>query len=360
MKDCDHSHWLGLHTRDSHTTFTYSDRAQNLLQSLPSCDFQTPSLFVLIGNNRKSQALQELVSSSARSKSTSRQRHGEVHLRVDSSTIFSERPLIFADGDFPTFEKPSKCPAVEKCHESFSRTLPRLRDTVPATGLQKTADYLYLRLLSPFTDVFCFFAADLGGLRVIARRIAAWLDIGQPSTLPPATHPQIVIVMGATTPELQESLALDEFLNMLHEETRLDISTQFARVRILSLLRDRDVSSQARHRRLKECLMSASDQVRSARKKTRFLFSAQHFSAFLSLACLQFSGSPTQPFDFIQASRLDNPPALDLKYHLTNFLSKIRTPQELMSFAVPHIASSFLLDSYPPEMHRMLDLDSKS
>ena len=341
--------------RDGETIFTHSDRSHSLLRDLPSAESQLPSLFVLIGHERKSIALRELVSGPTQGRSNAKRRHGEIHLHIDSFTTFGERPVLFAEGDFPTSEKSSKALSAEKCHDATSRVLPRLRNTIPTLSLQKAADNLYFRLLSPFTDVFCFFSADLGGLQPIARRIASWLDLGQPSSLPLSTHPQIVIVTESSTPELQEYRILEIFLRLLSEETRRDISTQFAGVRVLTLLPDGDVSSQARHMRLKECLMNASDQVRSARMESRTLFSAVHFSAFLNHACSHFADGPTQPFNFIRISRLNNPVAPDLKDHLSNFLSKIKTPQELMAFGIPLIASSFLLDSYPPDMHRALN-----
>jgi hypothetical protein len=241
---------------------------------------------------------------------------------------------------------------VDNCHGVTKRILSGLRESVPNDHLQTAVDSLYFRLLSPFTDVFCFFAADLGGLQPIALRIASWLNTGPPSTLPVATYSQIIIVTESSTPELQESGGLDHFLQLLAHETRTDPSTCFAGVRVLSLLPDGDVSPSARHRKLKETLMGASDQVRSARIESRTLFSAQHFAAFLGHACSHFVTNPKEPFNFIRTSRIDNPPALDLKDHLTRFLLKINTLPELKSFGIPLIASSLLLDNYPPGMHR--------
>jgi hypothetical protein len=351
MRICNHSHWLGLCKRDSEITFAQSDRAQILLHSLPYFESQKPSLFVLVGNGSKTRALKELASANT-VKSISKRGRGEIHLHIDPSATFSDRPILFADGDFPVLRKPNKAMLVDNCHGVIKRILSGLRESVPNDHLQTAVDSLYFRLLSPFTDVFCFFAADLGGLQPIALRIASWLNTGPPSTLPVATHSQIIIVTESSTPELQESRVLDHFLQLLAHETRTDPSTCFAGVRVLSLLPDGDVSPSARHRKLKETLMGASDQVRSARIESRTLFSAQHFAAFLGHACSHFVTNPKEPFNFIRTSRIDNPPALDLKDHLTRFLLKINTLPELKSFAIPLIASSFLLDSYPPGMHR--------
>jgi hypothetical protein len=352
MKHCDHSHWFGLYMPKNEITFTYSDRAQTLLYSLPYLETQRPSLFILIGNSGKALALRELAPGNVRKKSLGRRRLGELHLHIDPSSTFSDRPVLFADGDFPVYQKPSKQPLIEKCHDVTSKILLGLRDGGPSKSLQNAANSLYLSLLSPFADVFCLFAGDFGGLQPVARLVASWLEMDQPPVLPTSTLPHIIIVVESPVANLPESPILESFLQLLYEETTQNVYAQFAKVQILILLPDGDLSTESRHRRLKERLMSASDQVRSARMASRALFSAQHLAAFLDHACSHFGASLKKPFNPIETSRLDYPPAPDLKEHLTNFLVKIKSPQELKSFAIPVIASSILLDNYPPEMHR--------
>ncbi|KNB13799.1 hypothetical protein FOXG_12484 [Fusarium oxysporum f. sp. lycopersici 4287] len=58
-----------------------------------------------------------------------------------------------------------------------------------------------------------------------------------------------------------------------------------------------------------------------------------------------------EPYDFIQASRLINPVADGLSWHLINFMKEFKTPREFRNHAVPLIASSFILDHFPPGMH---------
>ncbi|KAH7393734.1 patatin-like phospholipase-like protein [Cadophora sp. MPI-SDFR-AT-0126] len=349
MKPCNHSHWLSLHSHHGEITFTQSDRAATLLHSLLYLESQRPSLFVLVGNRSKARALRELVSASTGKRSAGRRSYGEIHLHLDPSAPFSGRPILFADGDFPIQQniKPSTS---GKCHEVTQILLPKT-NRLPSETLQAAADSIYFRLLFPFTDVFCFFALDLGGLQPIARRIAAWLDGGHPPTLPIVVPPQIIIVTESSTPEFQESQLLEHFLRLLAHETRTDTSKYFAAIRVVALLPDGHISPTARHRKLKESLMIASDQVRLQRLETGMLFSAQHFAAFLRQACSSFVEALNEPFDFIRASRVGNPPALDLKEHLTNLLTKINTIDELKNFAVPLIASSLLLDGYHPDMH---------
>lgn len=351
MKSCNHSHWLSLHSHHGEITFTQSDRAATLLHSLLYLESQRPCLFVLVGNRSKARALRELASASIGKRSAGKRGYGEIHLHLDPSAPFSGRPILFADGDFP-IQKNSKPSTFGKCHEVTNILLPQPRESLPSYTLQAAADNVYLRLLFPFTDVFCFFALDLGGLQPIARRLAAWLNSSRPLTLPVVVPPQIIIVTETSTPELQESQLLEHFLRLLAHETRTDPSTCFAAIRVVALLPDGHISPAARHRKLKESLMHASDQVRLQRLEMSMLFSAQHFATFLREACSYFVEASSEPFDFIRASRVVNPPALDLKEHLTNFLTKINTIEELKKFAVPLIASSLLLDGYHPDTHR--------
>lgn len=345
MKSCYHSHWLGLYKRDNEITFAQSNRAETLLHGLPYLEFQKPTLLVLVGNRSKERALKELALPRTTKNSQSHRRYGEIHLHLDPSTTFSDRPILIADGDIPLQSKAHKVIPLDQCHEITNRSLLGFGD------LQAAADRLYFRLLSPFTDVFCFFASDLGGLQPIARVIAAWMNTGQPSTLPATARSQIIIVTEPSATEGQESQTLDRFLLLLAQETRTDPLTFFGSIRVLSLLPDGDLSPLARHRKLKEVLMDAVDHVRLARIESRTLFSAQHLAAFLSQAYSHFAASCKEPFNFIQASRIDNPPAADLKEYLTRFLLKMKSLGELKSFAIPLIASSLLLDSYPPDMH---------
>ena len=352
MKNCNHSHWFGLTLENNDITISQSDRATILLHDLPYFESQRPSLFVLVGSRAKALALKEFVSGTDK-KLAAKRGCGEIHLHIDPSTAFSDRPILFADGDFPAHPRPTKNAFPDKCHAVSKGIIPGPRGSIVGVGLQHVADQLYSTLLSPHTDVFCFFAADLGGLEAIARRVVAWLNVGHLATSPAAALPHIVIVTEFSASE-SESVARDRFIALLATESRLDVFARFAGIRVIALLPASNVSAQARHRRLKEGLMAASDQVRSARADSLMLFAGHHFAAFLGHTCSHFADGSTEPFNFIRTARLNNPPAADLKDHLANFLQKISTVAEMRS-AVSVVASSLLLDNYPPDMHREWD-----
>jgi hypothetical protein len=377
MRYCKHTQWLSLATNDGDVFLQSTDRLHTLLEDLPDPDEQCPSLLVFIGNKSKALAIKELAKtfsppprygrdpscqsqhddeSSARGHANvnGRRAQGEIHLHIHAPSAFSSRPILLAEGDLPILNKPRSALAAEKCHETSSRQLNTRTLTTPT--LSESADKIYFRLLSPFTDVFCLFADDVGKFRPIVQRLALWLDLGQPSTLPRSTRPKVLIVTerGKDVQGDDES-DLRVFKQMLSEETTMDVSEQFSDIRLLSLpTRKRDLSNKARHRELFEHLLNFSDQVREARISTQTLFSAHHFAAFFHHALNHMAATSVEPFNFISTSRIGNAVARNLKEHLVDFLHNIKTPRKLLEFAIPVIASSILLDSHPPDMHREL------
>ena len=97
--------------------------------------------------------------------------------------------------------------------------------------------------------------------------------------------------------------------------------------------------------------MNTSDHVQMKRLEAKFLFLARHFAVFFNLACNHFAATFKESFDFVKMSRYQNPVLSDLSKHLSKFFLKIKFSYNLMEFALPMVASSFILDSYPPDMH---------
>ena len=271
-----------------------------------------------------------------------------MHLYLDSSSAFYERPLLFAEGDF--LERNARTPldSDKKCYETIRRILPRVREGVPGLCQSAVVDNLYSRLLCPFADVFCFFSADFDGFAPIARYLALWLDGGKLSIMPKTTYLRVIIVTESQTIGIADEVeAKIRFLSILKDETTKDFSIRFSALDVLYIFPSGSISNAARFRPLKESLIKASDYVRTSRATLRTLFSTRHFAAFFRLAYNYFATISKEPFDFIRILRSKTPVFPDLDKHLFTFLSNIKSPHELTKFAVPIIASSFLLDSYP-------------
>ena len=193
MRYCKHTQWLGLGANDGDVFLQNTDRLHTLLEDLPDPDEQSPSLFVFIGNKSKAMAIKELAktfsppprygrdpscqsqhddesSSRGQANLTGRRAHREIYLYIHALSAFSSRPVLLAKGDLSSLNKPRRALATKKCYKTASR---QLNSWTPTTlTLSESANKIYFRLLSPFTDVFCFFADDVGKFRPIVQRLA--------------------------------------------------------------------------------------------------------------------------------------------------------------------------------------------
>lgn len=351
MARCHHSDWLTLHIERNEVVLCISDRLQTLINDTSSPDLPQPSLLVFIGHTAKSSALRSLGVDGNRQKSASRRkRGGGVHLHLGNPDVFQDVPVLLADGDLPY--KDLKKRASAQCHETRQLTLPRIRGGIQDRALEDAADHLYSRLLGAFADVFCFFSTDIGGFSPVVRRLASWLENGKPTTLPKATYPRVVVVMEATDPGAESDEEAEEaLLSELREETTKNPLEMVSALEVVTV----PFGGQD-YRRLEAHLVRVLNRGRRQKVEARTLFSGRHLTAFFQYATDHFGRSTREPFDFVKASRLPNPVAPDLDTHLSNFLKHIKSPKELTEFAVPMIASSLLLDHYPPDMHGKLEL----
>ena len=347
MKPCPHTQWLGLCRDSGRAALSQSDRLQALIAGLGDPHVQQPSLLVLVGNTEKATAMRTLfgVKGSRRCKI----RHlGEVHVHLDPSTALLERPLLVASCDTRERCQLWSDARGETCHGAQRHWLSR------PFARENAADEAHARILSPFADVFCFFAADIGGFRPAARRLAGLLMQRSSPCHPNRTLPSVVVATDALPCSAEaEAEALAEFLRMLKEETAADPYQHLSSLEIVAVLPKGAVSPDARYLRLKERVMAKSDQVRSVRRATRTLFSASHLAALLQGAGEHFANTVNAPCDPVTMSRTHRPVAADLGFHLANFLGHIRSSAQLTEFAAPMVASTLLLDSYPPGAHGM-------
>ncbi|KIV98622.1 uncharacterized protein PV09_09590, partial [Verruconis gallopava] len=322
-------------------------RVQAVIADVANPELQRPGLIVFLGNVSKAVALRQLFGLKAKQAGNSRS-IGEVHLHIDSSTVSTDRPLLLADGDFSLRHTRSISSRFEKCHSTTHHSLLQPH----TSSLNDVANALFYNLLYPFTDIFCFFASDLGGFRQISRRIAAWIETESFTNLPSCTNPKVIIVTESVSSTLDyEKNAKTTFLWFLRQETQKNVSTYVSSIEVVALLPEGRVSPESRYRRLKERLLDGCDEVRGQRDKASTLFSTTHFAAFLNLACGHFCHNPTTAFNFIKAARTQNPISDHLTGHISTFLGRT-SHEELDGFVAKTIGSSLLLDNYPPGSHK--------
>ena len=343
MNSCNHVGWFNLSGRDCFQIH-YNHRTACLIDQITNPSTQQPSLILFLGRKSKDAALREIFPNNNIGRG---HRDSIVSLRLDSSTISADRPLLFADAD-PFSLIPPRTGGLS-CHATTVLPL-KWRSSCPSS----TFHQLLARLVAPFTDVICIFADDFGGVESVTEFLKHWVEYGNPADSPAELRPRVVIVIRedemATTHEV---LAIENLRHEIQQNLQESRPEIFSSISILHLAGNH-ISSLARHRRLKDFLHTEIKHSRCERVEYRMHFTAIHFESFFRQAVCHVADSATQPFSFIGATRINNKVGDDYKEHLINYIrlgKDFYLPYEKVT---SFIASSILMDAYPPRMHSML------
>ena len=337
MSACKHLTWVQL-AGEREIFIQDEGRLRRLLCDLENPKGQRPTLLFFIGGKAKTTALRELFPYN----NIRRGRHdGLANLRLESTSVKSDHPILFADSEV-AFTVPSTV-HYTTCHESFKYKLQWIDPPPDFT----CADLIHARLFFLFTDIICMFADDFPTLAAVVARLKAWAAAGAAASFP-ALRPRVIIVVredeaSATFNVLQ---AQDLRFN-LHQQ---DLIQYFSSILVLYLA-GAEISPLARYRRLKEVLLRHADEIRQIRRDSHCLFSAVHLSRFMHEAVRHVAHSVQLTFPFIKISRQKNEVRQDYRDHILRFLRlgvQHRIPDRDIT---SYIASSMLMDAYPPGMH---------
>ncbi|KAI9732137.1 MAG: hypothetical protein M1834_004233 [Cirrosporium novae-zelandiae] len=342
MTSCPHTSWLRI-SSGARAGLVNEARLARLVHSLNNPSSQFPRIVFFIGKGKKEIALKELFPENNIGR---RQSQGIANLRLDYSTSNSNYPIFFADAvPFPQVRDVQN---TFNCHE---RTIVPI--SWPGYCSHSIPDIIFARLFFLFTDVLCLFADDYGGFEAVAQHLKIWASIHSASDLPLPLRPKVIVITsnsyGSTTHLM---LKENEFRHSLQQP---DLSQSFSSIKLVSLP-GKHLSSLARHRRLKEIILNDLDDARETRLQHQFLFSALHLEAFFGLAVQHTASTLHSCFDFILASRNQNSLDNNFQNHILDFVrvcAKHKLPDPAITL---FIASSILMDAYPPGMH---DFDPK-
>lgn len=346
MAGCEHIAWLqSANTKE--LQFRDGGRMKQVIREMPNPIAQYPSLIFFIGQKAKNIALRELFPYNNIKRG---HRDGFANLRIDNATIRSDRPIWFADSDPLLRITPSSAAAT--CHES---------STYPARWVPSseysTFDVVHARLFFLFTDVICIFADDFNGLESIAERLVAWAAIGSASNLPGLTRPRVIVITSAdSSSSTHNVLETEDFRFNLRQHSHQTILNSFSSITLFYLPGDH-LSQLAQHRGLRENLLKQAEEMRDIRASSQNLFSAVHLCHLYEQAMLHTTETITQQFSFLLAAQGLNTILVDLKDHLMIFMelgARFKLPYNALA---SHIASSLLMNAYPPGMHRELLTD---
>ncbi|KAH7229950.1 acyl transferase/acyl hydrolase/lysophospholipase [Fusarium solani] len=345
MSRCRHTCWLKPWVRGPESGLNVTDRPQRILRDFDDPDVDTTGVLMLVGNQSKQAAFRKLL---FQNEPVRARASGEVHLLVSSFRECRQRPFVIADTDIPKSQSRPSSPRGRLCHEVTVHTF--MENSMPSE-VSEIHDHLFHKALLPFADVICVFVEDIGGFQASLRRVIAWLEKGPPSKSP--VRPRILLVANQEDMQ-QHRIELERCLETHHFR---DLNDSFSGVSIVGVPR---LSSKRRSRRCRLTrrwqvlgpeILRALETSRQSRRRSNYLFSVRHLAEFLQHGANAARNLAYEPFDFIKTSRVHRDVAPDLSRHISNFLEKFTSLSSLKQFAVPLIASSLLIDHYPPGMH---------
>ena len=225
MASCVHQGWFDI---SGDQTFLLHDtgRITRLALELPFPDKQFPSTLFFIGGESRRTALRQLFPNNNVNRGNA---NGLIKLNIDTSTLTSDFPILFADGNL-SFRIPSKLGGVT-CHRTAS---------YPINWSSRNSHELILathaRLVAPFTEVICLFADDFSSLSEVATLLVSWIELTSPTDAPNRIRPRVVIVVSeqpsSATQAVLELENLRFIMNNLDKQSRTDV---FSSITVLQL-----------------------------------------------------------------------------------------------------------------------------
>jgi len=320
-------------------------RMSQLATKLRAPANQCPLLVLFLGLRAKDAALEELF---PHIESGSETCADLATLQVDKESAGSEYPIYLAQSS--PGQNLSRATDDTRCFGTESFSL-QWMDTATRTNLY---NFVHARILCLFIDVLFVFADDLASFEEAVQLLASWAAIGDNGpTYFKKARPRVVIVTSHAEhgpSSTLDILDIEDIQQGLHKKSLRDF---FSTIKVLYLTVEQK-SPMARFRRLKGLLRRELDEMLVVRRDLGCLYSAVHLGSFFRLAVGHIVATPNQPFDFVLASRRDNKVQADLEQHLSRFLQLGLKNNAVQESLVIMIASTIILDAYPPKMHGKL------
>lgn len=340
MSNCHHPAWLQL-SGWSEATIHDEDQLHRILQGLDLPTVQRPSLVLFVGPRDKEHALRDIFPFN-NFKRNARRHSGTVNIRVDTTTLRSDHPLLFSDSN--PFQPSSSPRKTLHCHEVTSHLL-----GWKATSSDNLFDIIHARLLCLFADVVCFLCNEFWNEDSVLERLQSWAAAGTPSEAPALIRPRVIIVVkGDNASPTYNILQFEDLRFSLRQQALL--KDRFSSITIVRLADER-VSSISRYRRLKDFILQHVDEMRYLRQSFRCLYSASHLDGLFYAAIRHLAITKSEPFDALLASRAKSHVCVTLHDHLSTFLRLCASHRIPQVNALSVISSSILMDAYPPRMH---------
>lgn len=343
MPFCEHVHWLHF-SQQKDPSLVEPGRLQRIVQEFTDPDSQYPSLVFFIGRKAKNIAVRHLFPWNNFKKSA--RNDGLATLRTETVSLQTKHPLLFAESD-PFADQSPLSNTDHLCHEVRSHPL-----LWPGYRIENLYDYIHARLLFLFTDVLCIFADDFLDVDSLIHQLKTWANLGWPTDVFTAVRPRVIVVRKGVQPSPSPLYDLLDRQDLRFNFRRQELIGYFSSVTVLHLA-DEQISPLARHRRLKELIQRQVEETRHLRQAYGCLYSATHLNEFFTDAVRHTTCTIDIPFDFLVSSRKANCDFAHYVEHLSSFWRIATSMDVTYRNSTNFIASSILLDAYPPGMHSM-------
>ncbi|KAF9730131.1 hypothetical protein PMIN01_12064 [Paraphaeosphaeria minitans] len=323
MRTCNHTSWLSFHGNDQ-IMFRQASTLSDIFTSFDAPAKRFPSLAVVIGN-----AGNALPSTR---KCTNLQDQEGLSLQLDPDTAFSDQPALFAHENFSRRTKLSPEPMPSVCHRHAMREL-----QWQVSSLAEAVDSLYCRLVRPFADIVCFFAAADDGIPQIADKLVPWLEQSNSRNRRPLLYPRLLVILAPSEKRTPTQVKM-QLVQLLKQQLKSPVIDSFSMVSVYI----RHGSDQTLRDRIKR----ETDLAKDFRARNHISLNAVHFDRLFRHACDHFARTGEAQFDMLAASRLHRPVPRGLHIHLADLLTNVDTYEDMTAFAAPFIARCHALDNY--------------
>ena len=330
--------WLQVDTGREITLFD-PGRLDHLVKGFPNPQSQRPFVLLCIGRKTCSLALQTIF------RCNEAVRHapeGIASLKADRSTISSEQPILLAESTWQ--------PTAHTTADPFSGQQVR-RFPLPwaaSLNIKDLHDLIHARLFFTFAHLVCIFASDFPSFEHVIDLLQAWAALSDPDTVG-NPRPRIIIIT-------EGSEGLEPTTYNLYAQ-RNKYSPLFGKLRksfpvvLVESLPASKASSPVEFSQLEKLIAQQMEEVKQIRQACGTFFSASHLCCLFRIAVETLASKIDQPFNFICASRYNNKISPDHWEHLRTFLDLGLKQNISQSDMCSYIASTILLDAYPPNMH---------
>ncbi|KAL4927720.1 patatin-like phospholipase family protein [Aspergillus undulatus] len=219
--------------------------------------------------------------------------------------------------------------------------------------MKPTLRALYSRLIFPFANLVCIFAADFPSLTPIAQFLVGCAIGGSTSGLPLAVRPKVIVVMETKDlegPHITER-EIAQFYRILNESDPLRSCNPYSSVNLIHL--DPTLPQPIRFDRLRAAVRDQQDAMQAVRRAHLFCFNAQHLQGLYTCALNSLMLGVESNFSFAKATRQNRPASAGLSQNVAHFLEAGMRAGCATGNLIKAVASALVMDHYVPGMMKL-------